>query len=135
MTSESSIKRYIVDSMHEGGGYARRFEDQYTVGTYDMILIPFGLPAFFTEVKIIRDHVFSPTSRQAIELQRINDVAGQSGHVIPLMIGWREGVFYFSRPKIRINRIDCFSVTTSDMPFYKQLTLYYYSQKDSRNES
>jgi len=129
VTSESSIKRDMVKSMHEGGGYARRFEDQYTVGTYDMILIPLGLPAFFAEVKIIKDHVFGPTPRQAIELQRIIDAAGQSGHVIAVMIGWKDGVFYFSRPKMRINRIDCFSVTTSDMPFYKQLTLYYYSQK------
>jgi hypothetical protein len=127
MMKESDVKRNMIKSMHEGGGYGRRIEDQYGVGIFDTILIPFGLPVFMAEVKIIRDDTFGPTPRQGIELERIRNVAANNGHVIPAMIGWRDGVYYFSLPKSKINRTDCFSVTTSDVPFYKQLTLYYYS--------
>jgi len=129
--NEAGVKRLIVKSMTEGGGYARRIEDQYAVGTYDMILIPFGLPVFTAEVKMILGDVFGPTPRQAIELARITHVAANNGFVIPVMIGWKNGTYYFHKPQNKIHRTDCFSVTTSDMPFYKQLSLYYFSQKGS----
>ena len=127
MTTEADIKRSIVKSMHEGGGYARRIEDQFAVGMCDMLLIPKGLPVFAAEIKRVRDNVFGPTPRQLIELHRIRDVADRGGHIIPVMIGWHEGVYYFHSPKVKINRAECFSITTSDIPFYKQLTQYYYS--------
>jgi len=126
---EDDVKRAMIKSMYEGGGYGRRIEDQYGVGIYDTILIPFGLPVFMAEVKVIRGTHFGPTPRQQIELQRINDVAANNGHVIPVMIGWHGGDYYFHKPKMTIDMRDCFSVTSSDVPFYKQLTLYYYSQK------
>ena len=132
--NESEVKRRIVKSMHESGGYGRRIEDQYAVGTYDMILIPRGLPTFYAEVKIIYDNVFKPTARQLVELMRIQDAAGGMGFVIPVVIGWKAGNFYFHRPAKSIDRRDCFSVTTSDMEFHKQLVLYYYSQKGQPNE-
>jgi hypothetical protein len=128
---EADVKRNIVKSMQEGGGYARRIEDQYSVGTYDMILILPRLPVFMAEVKMIRDNMFGPTPRQLVELRRIKSVAEDGGHVIPVIIGFKDGVYYFHKPKLLVNRRDCFSVTTSDVPFYKQLSLYYYSQKDT----
>lgn len=131
MTTEAKIKRDMVKSMHEGGGYGRRIEDQYAVGTYDTILIPKGLPVFLAEVKIVRGDIFGPTPRQMVELQRVNDVAMEAGHVYPTMIGWKDGIYYFSPPKMKILRQDCFSVTTSTVEFYKQLTLYYYSIRGS----
>jgi hypothetical protein len=127
--NEASVKRGMVKSMMEGGGYGRRIEDQYTVGTYDIILIPFGLPVFMAEVKMVKDNYFGPSPRQMVELQRVQDVAAKSGHVIPVVIGYRDGVYYFHKPQMKIDRKDCFSITTSDVPFWKQLTLYYYSQK------
>jgi hypothetical protein len=93
----------------------------------DMLLIPKGLPVFAAEIKRVRANVFGPTPRQLIELHRIRDVADRGGHIIPVMIGWHEGVYYFHSPKVKINRAECFSITTSDIPFYKQLTQYYYS--------
>lgn len=127
--NESDVKRMISDSMLKSGGYARRFEDQYAVGIFDMILIPRGLPVFAAEVKMVRANFFGPTPRQHIELVRIEDAAGQSGHIIPVMIGYKDGVFYFHRPQIRINITDCFSVTTSKMQFHEQLVKYYYFLK------
>jgi ribosomal protein S4E len=132
--NESAVKRTIVKSMFENNGYARRLEDQYAVGIFDMILIPKGLPVFMAEVKVIKDNVFGPTPRQQIELMRIEDVASDKGHVIPVMIGWRDGVFYFHKPLSKIDRRECFSVTTSEVPFYKQLTLYYYSIRGKVHE-
>ena len=126
---EADVKRKMIKSMHEGGGYGRRIEDQYAVGIYDTILIPKGLPVFMAEVKVVRGTHFGPTPRQMVELQRIVDVGGPHGHVIPVMIGWQEGVYYFHKPKMVIPKADCFSVTTSDCEFYKQLVLYYFSQK------
>ena len=127
--NEAGVKRTIARSMHDGGGYARRIEDQYAVGTYDMILIPFGLPVFMAEVKMIKNEAFGPTPRQLIELHRIGGVAANNGHVIPVVIGYKDGNYYFHKPKQVIIKSECFSVTTSDVPFYKQLTLYYFSQK------
>src|SRR6478736_1512304 len=100
----------MIKSMKEGGGYGRRIEDQYGVGLYDTILIPFGLPVFMAEVKIIHGaNNFGPTPRQLIELKRIGDAAALNGHVIPIMIGWKDGVHYFHKPKEIIDRKDCFS--------------------------
>ena len=48
---EADIKRAMVQSMKDAGSYGRRIEDQYAVGTYDLILIPFGLPVFMVEVR------------------------------------------------------------------------------------
>jgi hypothetical protein len=127
--NEADVKRNMVKSMKECGGYGRRIEDQYGVGIFDVILIPFGLPVFMTEVKMIRYPTFGPTLRQHVELERIRNVGHGSGHVIPLMIGYLEGVYYFHEPQMEIKPRDCFSVTTSDMKFHDQLVQYYNSRR------
>lgn len=127
--TESDVKRKISEVMKENNGYARRLEDQYSVGIFDMLLIPKGLPVFTAEVKIIRANVFGPTPRQHIELLRLQEVAADGGHVIPVMIGWQAGNYYFHKPQARINKSDCFSVTTTTMNFHDQLVQYYHSIK------
>jgi hypothetical protein len=119
----------MAKSVTDAGGYARRFEDQYAVGVFDMLLIPKGLPAFFSEVKIIRANYFQPTPRQYIELLRIQEVAANGGHVIPVVIGWKDGIYYFHPPQLKIDKGECFSVTTSDLSFHDQLVKYYHSIK------
>jgi len=127
--NEADVKRNMVKSMKDGGGYGRRIEDQYAVGVFDMILIPFGLPVFMTEVKMIRGLTFGPTLRQHVELERIRHVGHPSGHVIPLMVGFKDGVYYFHTPQMTIRPDACFSVTTSDMSFHDQLVQYYNSRR------
>jgi len=129
MKSEADVKRSMVKSMVEGGGYARRIEDQYGVGIFDVILIPYNLPVFMAEVKIIRGNTFGPTERQYVELIRIQNVAAIDKHVIPVMVGYREGDYYFHKPAKSIDYRDCFSVTTTAIPFYDQLVKYYHAQK------
>jgi|KBSSwiStaDraftv2_1062776.scaffolds.fasta_scaffold39302_3 hypothetical protein len=127
--NEADVKRAMVKSVKEKGGYARRFEDSYGVGIYDLIMIPFGLPVFMAEVKMIKHSTFGPTLRQHVELERINYVAFETGHAIPIMIGYYDGIFYFSKPNLVIIPKDCFSVTTSKMPFHDQLVQYYHSRR------
>jgi hypothetical protein len=117
----------MVKSVKEAGGYARRIEDQFGVGVFDLILIPFGLPVFMTEVKMIRGPTFGPTLRQYVELERVRYVGHPSGHVMPLLIGYKNGTYYFSKLREAIKPEDCFSVTTSDMSFHDQLVQFYNS--------
>ena len=127
--NEADIKRAIVRSVKFAGGYARRIEDSYAVGLFDLILIPHELPVFFAEVKLVRNGRFGPTPRQYVELDHVKQVAGNDSHVIPIMIGWHNHTYYFSNPRPIIKCVDCFSVTTSDMEFHDQLVQYYHSQK------
>ena len=124
---ESDVKLRMAHSMKEAGGYARRIEDSYAVGVFDMILIPKGLPVFTAEVKMVLANYFGPTPRQHIELTRIEFVAQDAGHVIPVMIGYKDGVYYFHKPQQKINIRDCFSVTTTTLGFHDQLVKYYHS--------
>jgi len=127
--SESDVKRGMVKSIMERGGYARRIEDQYGVGIFDTLLIPIGLPVFTAEVKIVKDHSFGPTVRQLLELERVKVAAHKSGHVIPLMIGFKQGAYYFHEPKAVIDCRECFSVTSIKMSFHDQLVQYYHSRR------
>ena len=127
--TEADVKRDIVRDVRANGGYARRIEDQYGVGILDMILIPYGLPVFFAEVKLIRSLTFAPTERQQVELNRIKSASNAGNHAIPIVIGWKEGVYYFHKPAQTIHCNDCFSVTSSNMSFYNQLVQYYHSRR------
>ena len=129
MKNEADVKRKMVQSMKDHRGYGRRIEDQYGVGIFDLILIPYSLPVFMAEVKIIKGAAFGPTPRQEEELRRIKEVGSYNGHVIPVMIGYRDGVYYFHAPQDVIYPNDCFSVTTSDMSFHDQLVQYYHSRR------
>lgn len=127
--NESDVKRGMVKSMTDKGGYARRIEDQYGVGIFDIILIPLGLPVFTAEVKMIKGNVFGPTLRQQLELERIRTVAFNAGHVVPVVIGYKDGNYYFHEPKQTIDCRDCFSVTTQNMGFHDQLVQYHHSRR------
>ena len=119
---EADVKRKMSEDMKDAGAYARRIEDTYAVGIFDMVLIPKGLPMFAAEVKMIHGNYFGPTPRQHIELVRIETVAANAGHVIPVMIGYKEGVYHFHKPQMRIAVTDCF---TSRGNFHDALTKYH----------
>jgi hypothetical protein len=129
---ESDVKRDMSKSMKDADGYARRFEDAYAVGLFDMLLIPKGLPVFTAEVKLIRGDAFGLTPRQLVELGRIEQVAADSGHIIPVMIGFKDRTYFFHQPKVRVQCNDCFFVTTLRTTFHDQLVEYYHSIKGSK---
>lgn len=127
--NESDVKSKMVKLVKEDGGYARRIEDRYGVGILDCIFMPKGCPAlFFAEVKIIRHtQTFGPTTRQMVEMIKVNNQ--KNPLVRAIVIGYREGVYYFDdTEKKYINIRDCFSVTSRDIPFPQQLTQFYYAR-------
>jgi hypothetical protein len=130
--NESDVKLAMSKSMKAAGAYARRLEDSYAVGIFDMLLIPRGLPVFAAEVKMVKSNIFGPSPRQQIELARVEDVAGDQGHIIPVMIGYKDRTFYFHKPQTKINIKDCFSITTSEVPFHDQLVKYYHFLRGSK---
>lgn len=123
MLNESHYKAEMVANVRKAGGYARRFEDKYAVGLPDTMFIPKGYPVFIAEVKLIRASVFRPTSRQYIELRRINDAGGE--HVHGIMIGVVDGVYYFHENSGECIVRECFSVTHGEMSFHDQLIQFY----------
>jgi len=127
--SEADVKRDMIKSVKDAGGYARRIEDQYGVGIMDTILIPLGLPVFLAEVKMVKGYSFGPTARQLLELERVRMAAFDKGHVIPIVIGYKEGNYYFHEPKHVIDCRECFSVTSLNMSFNEQLVQYYHSRR------
>lgn len=84
--SESDVKTDMVKQVKELGGYARRIEDQYAVGMFDMIIVMPYMPVLFVEVKLIRDNKFGPTPRQYVEGKRIINAGPTSA--LPLLVGF-----------------------------------------------
>lgn len=92
MRTESAVKAAMVNKARAAKWYARRFEDQYAVGTPDVMLVPPGGPVYWIEVKILRGATYGPTPRQAEELRRL----GETGAVVPLVGGYRVSDHYIS---------------------------------------
>jgi hypothetical protein len=101
--NESDVKRKIVDAIRAEGGYARRIEDQFSVGMPDLILIPRACPVVWAEVKIVDGNVFGPTPRQLIELEKLQ----RSPYSVPMVIGWKRGIHYISPPGLKIRLGEC----------------------------
>ena len=127
--NESELKTKMVKNVKDNGGYGRRIEDQFAVGILDTLLVPRGLPVFMAEVKIIRGVSFGPTPRQYIEMMRVVEAAYKGGHVIPVLIGWKNDTFYFHEPIQTVKATDCFSITTTNVNFHDQLVKYYYYRR------
>jgi hypothetical protein len=124
---ESEVKTGMVMSIKKEGGYARRLEDRYGLGIPDCIFVPKSCPVmFFAEVKIVSGFKFGPTPRQYVELTRINEAKNPS--VFGIMIGWKNKVIYFHETARMIELRDCFSVTSTNMPFSQQLTQFYFAR-------
>lgn len=100
---ESAVKRKIVESIREDKGYARRIEDQFSVGMPDLILMPVRCPVIWAEVKMVDGYTFHPTQRQLIELGKLR----RPPHSYSMVIGWKAGILYISPPKLDIRLEDC----------------------------
>lgn len=127
--SESKYKTEMVKSVQRFGGYARRIEDQYAVGTLDCMFVLPRCPVLFAEVKKVKDNVFGPTPRQFVEMERV--AASQTGpitHAIPILIGVKDNLYYFHEIAEKVHVRDCFSVTSFDMEFADQLNLFYHGR-------
>lgn len=127
MKNEADYKRWMVKQVQERGGYARRIEDQFAVGTLDLVLIPVGAPVFFVEVKMVTGNRFKPSLRQFVEMQRIENsqrfIDGlHYAHAI--LIGCKEGQLYFSEAVADQHINECYA-PPKEWHFVDQLHEFY----------
>lgn len=69
---EAYYKTKIVNDLRKAGVYARRFEDKWTVGFPDMMVILPKVGVVFIEAKMVRGKQFSPSPRQYVELKALH---------------------------------------------------------------
>lgn len=102
MKSESEYKTALAAYFRSHGHYARRIEDQFSVGFPDMIVKLRGWPPCFIEAKLLRDghYVYGPTERQYVELMRLHEPPYAYG--IVLAFG-HDGEMWLSPPSRRID--------------------------------
>ena len=86
---EADWKKDIVDAIKASGGYATRVEDQYRVGTLDLILCTPETGIVLAEAKRFTGAFFEPSPRQYIEMCAIDDGGG-----VALLIGIKDGWYY-----------------------------------------
>jgi len=120
MKLEADWKRWMVDSIKAAGGYARRVEDQFAVGTLDLILIHGGYTVL-AEAKRYKGNHFEPTARQHVEMMRIDAAGGKA-----ILIGVEPGLVSFSPTTERAYRTDRMvrHYTMDYGPFHKMFLNY-----------
>jgi len=104
---EADVKANIVAAMFNAGGYGRRVEDKYLVGTPDLILAHPLVGTVIAEAKMVLHNVFAPTPRQRVEMQRIDNGGG-----VAVLVGYKQSVdrYYLHKTPARgdnVNIIDC----------------------------
>lgn len=100
---ESEVKFNIVRDIRKEGGYARRIEDRFSVGSPDLITIPLGSLVVWLEVKVVRGNLLEPEARQLVELKRLRIPP----HSTTFLIGWKAGIHFISPPVDKIHIDDC----------------------------
>lgn len=93
MPTESWYKTDLVGKLKKAGCYARRVEDQFAVGTLDMIFVIPNMPTLFAEGKVIKHMFIEPSERQWIEGTRIMS-ASNGLNALPMLVGWKYGVLH-----------------------------------------
>lgn len=128
MMLESDAKRKIVENVKQRGGYARRIEDQFSVGFPDLIIqTSEKMPVFFVEAKIITGNTFGPTPRQYVEMGRLR----VSKYAVPVLAGWKNGVWYFIDRCEKAHVTDCY-LSPDGMDFFDSLEEWYWSHSNRR---
>lgn len=97
---EAAYKTQMVKDVITMGGWARRFEDQYTVGQPDCIFILPERDVCFAEVKRFTGNLFGPSPRQYAELVRIQK---SSTKVAACVIGIRNDIFHIANPALVVD--------------------------------
>ncbi len=77
------------------GGYGRRLEDRYAVGTLDLLLMT-KTNVIYAEVKMLKGVALPARVAQRKEIDRFNAVKHPYAHA--LVIGYRDGKIGFGLP-------------------------------------
>lgn len=125
--SESDEKRKIVENIKQRGGYARRIEDQFSVGFPDIVAqTSEPMPVFFIEAKIIDGHTFGPSPRQYVEMRRL----AVSRYAVPLLAGYSPLArkWYLHRRAEKVHVTECYA-QLNGVDFFDTLEAWYEQEK------
>lgn len=87
--TEADLKRDLVRQLLKEGGYARRLEDRYAVGTLDLLLLTHRY-LIYAEAKILEKLVAFPARvAQREQIKIFNEVNNR--HARALVIGLKDG--------------------------------------------
>ena len=93
---EADLKRDLVATLLKEGGYGRRLEDKYAVGTLDLLLVTQKY-TIYAEVKMLRGIYALPARvAQRNEIVKFNRVHNVSAWA--LVIGYKDGSVGFGLP-------------------------------------
>ena len=94
--NEADLKRDLVRTLLLEGGWARRIEDKFAVGTLDMLLVTRS-HVLYADAKMLNNIVTLPASKvQANAIQRFNEVGNPKAKA--LLIGYRDKHLGFGLP-------------------------------------
>ncbi len=94
--NEADLKRDLVATLLKEGGYGRRLEDKYAVGTLDLLLMTEQY-VIYAEVKMLKGIVALPARvAQRKEIGLFNKVGNPGGYA--LVIGYKDGHLGFGLP-------------------------------------
>ena len=96
MPTEADLKRDLVATLLKEGGYGRRLEDKYAVGTLDLLLTTMRY-VIYAEVKMLKGIIALPARvAQRREIEKFNGVG--NSHARAIVIGYRDGALGFGLP-------------------------------------
>jgi hypothetical protein len=78
---EAQYKLDMVKAVKAAGGYARRVEDQFAVGTLDLMFCLPETGMFVAEAKRFTGNKFALSPRQYVEAKRVIDAGGFSASI------------------------------------------------------
>ena len=96
MTSEAEFKRDIVRQLLREGGFGRRIEDKFAVGSLDMLLLTRRY-TIYAEAKLLKNIAAFPASvMQREQIRLFNAVSNRYAYAI--VVGLKDGNMCFGLP-------------------------------------
>ena len=94
--TEADFKRAVVRQLLNEGGFARRIEDKFAVGSLDMLLVT-RRHTIYAEAKLLKGIAALPASvAQRHQIQLVNAVRNST--CCALVIGLKDGLVGFGLP-------------------------------------
>ena|SRR5215204_712175 len=94
--TEAILKRELVRQLLREGGFARRLEDKYAIGTLDLLLLTHR-HLIYAEAKLLNDIAAMPaTVKQRDQIKIFNEVGNR--HARALVLGLKDKAIGFNLP-------------------------------------
>jgi hypothetical protein len=117
--TEADFKRAIVRQLLNEGGFGRRIEDKFAVGSLDMLLVT-PLNTIYAEAKLLKGIAALPASvAQRHQIELVNRVRNPT--CCALVIGLKDGMMCFGLPG---ERYDAHYVTPWPLVGQRPLTYH-----------